>query len=94
MHLHETQSNKETTDALIYKNQSQDDATNQLRMNAEQTQLELQQMRLELQTKEKPNQLYRLTTCSISIRHVLSTRPWLPYLEAGDLEVQCCRLCC
>ena len=49
MHVQEIQSNKKTTDALIHKNQSQDDATNQLRMNVEQTHMELQQMRLELQ---------------------------------------------
>jgi hypothetical protein len=46
----EARTNKEATEALRQKNQSQDEATNKLRMDAEQTTLELQQMRLELQS--------------------------------------------
>ena len=45
----DSQNNKEATEALRLKNQAQDDATNKLRMDAEHTNLELQQMRLELQ---------------------------------------------
>ena len=45
----DSQNNKEVTETLRQKNQAQDDATNKLRMDAEHTHLELQQMRLELQ---------------------------------------------
>jgi hypothetical protein len=41
--------NLKATEAQQKKNQHQDDATNKLRLDAEQTNLELQQMRLELQ---------------------------------------------
>jgi hypothetical protein len=67
MHVKEIQSNKEMTDALINKNQSQDDATNQLRMNAEQTHLELQQMRQELQAMmSQLQQVIPVTTISLT----------------------------
>jgi hypothetical protein len=35
--------------------------------------------------KRKTNQLYRFTTCCTTMRHALSTRPWLHYVEAGGL---------
>ena len=46
---HESQINKEATEAFRQKNQIQDEATNKIRLDTEQTHMELQQMRLELQ---------------------------------------------
>jgi hypothetical protein len=71
----ESQSNKEVAEALRQKNQIQDDATNKLRMDAAQTNLELQQMRLELQQammnqilKVIPNTGITITTAATSKR--------------------------
>ena len=62
----ESQNNKEATEALRQKNQIQDKATHQIRVDAQQTNMELQQMRLELQAMM--NQLLKvLPTSTLSL---------------------------